>query len=594
MACVIWIFDVRDSTRRSGSSGGELVLDFTPETLTRIIINNKGNPPIELTRSDGNWMIVNPVEARADFTAVNKLLYAMEILSAGEMITAAERKNRALSLENYGLAEPRTAISLSGPDGRHMLCIGRTAPLGETMYIRIPPDDVVIAVSTNILSVIPENHNTIRDRKLLGNTLRDVRRVEIRRPGRPTVQMTKQGSEWFIESPVFARADWNKTRNILETLFEMEIKSFVSDTTADLIGYGLSEEESPLQVTVWTVDGGRGEKIVFGKPVDNDPSLVYSSVGDGRSIYAVDAKTVGVFDAGVAWLRDPSLYFMSPDKIGSVRIRRPENVLEITRAGREDWKILSPIRCDADSGQVRVLINSLNALPVQEFVDGATNIHDTGIFENPVYFVSVEESSSTADAAANNAADRVEPVSGRRLVVALAEQETGNRVMARFADSESIYELNSSVVNIFSSDANLYRDKTVLDLEPSSIIRISLDISGSRHVAEFDRDKNEWRLVEPAERRVNNAAIKQILGFATNLQALRFLPQDQRPTEAYGFKQPRAVLTLGLREEDGISKSLLFGDISEDLGVYAMLQGQDVVFVVDKTMVESILNGLAY
>ena len=50
------------------------------------------------------------------------------------------------------------------------------------------------------------------------------------------------------------------------------------------------------------------------------------------------------------------------------------------------------------------------------------------------------------------------------------------------------------------------------------------------------------------------------------------------------------TLTFGLRGEIGIQKSILIGAPSGTNGVYSMIQGQDMVFVLPKTTVDILTN----
>ena len=56
--------------------------------------------------------------------------------------------------------------------------------------------------------------------------------------------------------------------------------------------------------------------------------------------------------------------------------------------------------------------------------------------------------------------------------------------------------------------------------------------------------------------------------------------------------RPALTLTLGLTGERGIQKSIAMGFRAETDGIFAMVQGQDVVFVLDRKLVEMLTRDL--
>ncbi|MDP2989429.1 MAG: DUF4340 domain-containing protein, partial [Kiritimatiellota bacterium] len=60
----------------------------------------------------------------------------------------------------------------------------------------------------------------------------------------------------------------------------------------------------------------------------------------------------------------------------------------------------------------------------------------------------------------------------------------------------------------------------------------------------------------------------------------------------YGLKDPRGSLTFILSGQEGIQKTLVLGEASEDLGVYATVQGQEMVFILPKALADQLLQDI--
>ncbi|MBA4388560.1 MAG: hypothetical protein C0404_11300, partial [Verrucomicrobia bacterium] len=94
----------------------------------------------------------------------------------------------------------------------------------------------------------------------------------------------------------------------------------------------------------------------------------------------------------------------------------------------------------------------------------------------------------------------------------------------------------------------------------------------------------EWMSVAPATNTVDMEAIDGILFLASNMRALRIETDNPKNLAAYGLDRSGTVLTLGLSGAEGIQKTLITGFKSRTDGVFATVQGQDIVFVLDNAI----------
>ena len=86
--------------------------------------------------------------------------------------------------------------------------------------------------------------------------------------------------------------------------------------------------------------------------------------------------------------------------------------------------------------------------------------------------------------------------------------------------------------------------------------------------------------------------IADILFFAANLRAVRVEALNPASLEPYGLDGGGTVLTLGLMGETGIQKSIVLGRPAPPDGVYAMVKGQDVVFVLSSAVADMLKRRL--
>ncbi len=565
------------------------LLPIEPEEITYVSFYG-GGEFIECVIEQGKWMLQKPVAARADSSRINRILGLLEMLPRGETITAAQLQARGLTLDEYGLVKPRARIVLGGANKRRLLSVGNEAPLKNAVYVQLDHDAEVVVTSTNLLAAIPGQAAELRDLRLLQGAADDVRRLEIRRLNEPLVELVKEGGEWVIHKPGLARADWGRVSRLLEGLFALAISRFVSDSMGDPAAYGLNEEDALLQIGVWPADDKTVDRLVFGNKADEQGRTVYAARRDSRALATVAREQVEGLLAASADLRDARLYFMAAEKIAWLRIEQGERALEFRKNADATWQIVEPQQGRADSRQVADLISRLNTFRFDQASEG-TNAAALGL-DHPAHIIRVADGFPSAGSATQGVAQAAaKTVEGQKRVLLVSAPQPGREyVFARFEDETPVYRISALSTATISMDPLSYRLATVLALDPAAILKITLRKNGREQAVE--RSGEVWQAAPPEAGEVDPVAVAELLNRAADLKVLRFEHSAVRDLAVYGLKDAAAALTFSLSGEGGIRKTLLFGDNSEDLGVYAMLQGQDMVFVLEKPLADALRRDL--
>jgi len=131
----------------------------------------------------------------------------------------------------------------------------------------------------------------------------------------------------------------------------------------------------------------------------------------------------------------------------------------------------------------------------------------------------------------------------------------------------------------------------VLALAPTAVTKIVLR---KKDVAQavMREGTGPWLPVVPSVGPVNLAVITTLLEKMATLRAVRFERSKRNDLGIYGLKDPRGSLTFILSGQEGIQKTLVFGEASEDLGVYAKVQGQEAVFILPKALVDQLMQDI--
>ncbi len=577
----IWFVDRRIASTREREEQARKAMRIAADRVSYVQVETT-NFVVECAEEDGKWMLVRPVWDRADEAAVDRMLSGLQNLSRGEVITAAERKARNLGLADYGFDTPRVKITLGDHLRRRSILVGRTALLGGSVYIKDESLDDVIATDTNLLQFIPQSPSDLRDRVLFHGAREQVQRLEIR-DGSGFFQLAKgdQG-QWLLQQPISARAAPLVVQMILNELFDLRIEQFVAESKADLFAYGLDDAAVKVSVASGGKDGVTD--LWLGSAVATNKDLVYAWVKGSDSICAVRTGILARLAVKTDDLRDRRLTSLSIYDISYVRLEEGENALELRKDG-DTWSVVEPKPWKADSRRVKDLLSAWIGAGIETFVAApATNMSQLGLAPaaRTLKFARRPPSAEGAEAAPAPAGDEL------TVQVSGLKRELG-RILVRVEQDNALYEIIADALKDVSINPLFYRDREVLDLDSEDVLKITLT-QGGREFSIARGASGEFQAVGGGEGELDKEAVADLLMTACHLVVSEFVEDAPGKLPGYGLNEPRAVLALGLKGEAGLGKAILFGNDAGSRGVYAMLRGQDGVFVLSNSVKEKLLQ----
>lgn len=593
---------------------GDEILDFSLE---------RGTFHVTCIKDNGIWQIKSPLNARADEGEIKRILNLFESIPKEEIITSAQRRARGLSLSDYGLLDYRARVVLTTRLGVRDVLMGYDAPLGDLMYVMYAGGSDVIAVHKSFFGIIPDQIEKLRDRSLLHGEASETSRLEIQRQGL-FIQLAQVEGKWMIRQPIIARADGGTITRLLDSLYEMKASSFVwdpiirqesdlqapvdmqTDTAVATETYSLRENDASARVTVWVNGDEVGKELIFGGEVKGDKDKVYAKLRDKESIYSVEKKMLDILAVTIQDIRDHALYSCSPEEILEIRFEQGDKKLTMSRnAAGSDWMIVDPVKWRADNTVVRQTLQQLISLRAQSYIDGGVT-NQAGYGLDPCSFsITMSKKLPTelvSDPADAKTAVKSEEVSGKTILRVGALANEGKFIFTRFEKSSEIMTVpvaDLARMALNPVDPMVYMDRTMLKVATAEVKRISLLKAGKEQVVVLD-DKGEWKVSVASvtngtanlECKVVPDVINNILVNSANLSAIRIEKNNPENLALYGLDKPSAVLTLGLASAAGIQKSVMIGLVTKAGDSYVMVQGQDVVFSLNKEVVAQLTRDL--
>jgi hypothetical protein len=584
----VWAFVRKHEQRMVGSRAIAEQLVRLPVSEITEITWSCSNRMVRVVRKGGDWFLQRPVQARASVPSVMQLLSALNRTRVRDTITVPQQTVRGLDPAAFGLAPAQGSISLSTPRDMQIIYLGLPVPMGEGMYVRDDRGSEVYAVTGELSGWCALTSSQLRENTVLQGGAASAVRVDLQRSGMPFVQLVREEDNgWWLRQPVHARADQAAVDGVLSALYGLQAVGFewdppVGDTGVDLSGvaakieeYGLRADEAAVQASVWSVGEGLGQEVVFGAKAGEGSR--YAKRRDASSILRVQDETLEWLMADVAAYRDRRVVVLDPDALSRLAFMRGERKVALTH-GDEGWAVVEPADWRADAEVVAGVLGMSMGMRFSAFVaKSETNAVPAGVVpyrmqawvdgvERPVVELEVFVVGEAADA-----------------LVRLASGEMG------LVPPHQMSWLGEDLL-----DPLVFRDRGVVAVPRDQVLRITQVAADGGRSEVLRGEDGKWHAAANAA--VRTDTVESILFYLSNLRAVRAWTAHATPEQLESWGVAGAglrSLTLGLEGSESIQKTLLFGREAAGGGVYTMVRGQPVVFLLPPLLVKQLLVPVA-
>ncbi len=244
-------FDLRDKAMLKVDRDKLDALEFTA-----------GDRGSRFVRPAGEWQIAAPVQARADFSAIEGLVSRLAGLQMKSIVDAPDP-----DAKKYGLDKPAATVKFGTGSSQATLVLGGTAAEG-TIYARDLSRPAVFTVESSVLDELKKDPSDYRQKDLFDARSFNATRIEIVRAGQThafekTKTKNKEGQEeekWRQVSPQTRELDQSKFDALVSALTGIRATGFVEAPAA---AKALATPE--LAVTIKFDEGKKEEKVTLAK-----------------------------------------------------------------------------------------------------------------------------------------------------------------------------------------------------------------------------------------------------------------------------------------------------------------------------------------
>jgi len=301
------------------------------------------------TAEVGDWRIAQPISARADAAAVDRLLDSLANLEKSRTL------DQVVPAE-VGLDKPRAvvALTLAGKPGETVLDVGAAVPTGGQTIVAVAGRLQAYVVGDSLMSDVTKKPGDWRDRQIFHGDRDAVERLAWTVGGGPRVVLAKRGDRFWLESPIVDRADRDQVEKLLSDLVGLSADSFDESPPSpaapppppppmnSVLEAVVAGQPQPFRVELGVSHPpppAQPSNIAPTQPGEAPPEAAgtLTSARVGATAFETRSALAETLARPPADWRSPQLSGLEVHQVDAVTVRDAQGALRLTRSGT-DWK----------------------------------------------------------------------------------------------------------------------------------------------------------------------------------------------------------------------------------------------------------------
>lgn len=337
------------------------VFDVAADKVVELSVRSGADRTV-VRKVDGEWRVVEPVEAKADEAEVSGVTSALAGLENVRVVEEAPS-----DLAQFGLANPTVEIGFRAEGEktmRHLRLGDKTATQGE-MYASRGGKQVFL-VPSYVDTSLARTTFDLRDKSILAFARDKVDRLSVDGGTAPKT-LEKSGPDWMLTSPLRAPADYGAAESLVGRLETGRMSAIVSQDASELKRFGL--DKPAITVTVGT--GSSQASLQVGSKADT--GAYYARDASRPLVFTLESSLVDELQKPASDLRNKDVFAFRPFNATSLELTRGTDVVAIEKAKAKDsgeaWRRVKPAASDLDRAKVDDVLARLSNLRAEGFDD---------------------------------------------------------------------------------------------------------------------------------------------------------------------------------------------------------------------------------
>jgi len=356
---------------KGGKDEEEKLLALSSDDVQKITLKKEDETISFQKNEEGEWLITEPLEAKADKYEVGRLASDFSDLKI-ERVVEEEPED----LQKYDIPQKEISLWFKNKDKPVKILIGMENPLGNTFFAKRDDETRVVLIPSNLKSLMEKSLFDFREKNIFKFETDDVKSVKLL--AKKTLWVaSKKGEEWFFRNPVNALAKSSKIGDILSSLSGLKAKEFVSEEKkkADVKKYGLDRPEYEISLGMPL----KNQEVTFSLHKKDDK--LYATTSLSTKIVEAEDSLISDLEKEAGELREKEVANFYSWEANRLHLKMGEIDWELVKDEEDNWHFESPLKEEADKSKVQTFIHKIESLEATEFIDPplSLNLKDYGL-----------------------------------------------------------------------------------------------------------------------------------------------------------------------------------------------------------------------
>lgn len=321
---------------------------------------------------EGEWLITEPLEAKADKYEVDRLADDFSDLKIERVVEEEPEE-----LEKYEIPKKEISLWFKDKDKPVKILVGMENPLDNTFFAKRDDETRVVLIPSHLKSLMEKSLFDFREKNIFKFETDDVKSVKLRAK-KTRWEASKKEEEWFLKKPVEALAKTSKIDNILSSLSNLKAKEFVSEEKKkdEIKKYGLDHPDYKITLTMPT----ENQEVTFSLHKEEDK--LYATTSLSSKIVEAEDSLLSDLEKEAEELREKEVANFYSWEVNRLHLKKGEIDWKLSKDEDDNWHFESPIKEEADKSKIQTFIRKIESLEATEFIDPPLTLKDYGL-DNP-------------------------------------------------------------------------------------------------------------------------------------------------------------------------------------------------------------------
>lgn len=557
---------------------------YETDDVQKIEIAIKDRPPIVLTKRKGNRKAEKDDEKQDRWYVGETLAESAKVKELIEALSKLEARNPAGPVDPLIVAEPMgeknvldnpnpMQLTSLGLDGSNTITLtveekssegNAPGPIQVIKYLIGKHDAEKKKLNVQVAgwpraNVVPDDAKKLidrpalayRGRKLFDTAEQKLTGVTVTPTGGNPFTLQKTDTTWKLTKPIAIDADAAKSTQITDDLARLEATEYVDDTPKpeDLDKkYGLAKPKAIIEL----VFGGKTETIEIGAAPEFK-SEYYARRNKSGSVFTISKTAIDALNDGALTFLPLQLWSVPSENVTSLEIARNAGQ-ESYKLIRENtvWKLTGPFEATVPAPVASAAAAAVATIKAEKY-DAATADPTRHGLDQPSLKLLVTYK-QTKDG--KDGDTKTEAIVSHTLLIG-KPAEAPNTRYAKLADgpNNAVFILNDAILKDVDQPALERLDKTVLNLNPSTITTISIVGTKTDTNVKLSKDAMGVWTAEGATFAIDRPTLDRLLAAVARPDVQRIAAYGPSvPWAMYGLEQPELTITT-TSTTDGMTKT---------------------------------------